>query len=102
MARKAKIVTCTSLDGFDCGNDAAGNMAVFLLDQTGSIFGEWSGRLTAADQRKLFGKFIGKGTLRINGGNETVNHLRTVCFGTMVDCVSTDYWRDLSAAMLNA
>ena len=99
--RKAKLTPFTSLADFDCGNDAAGNMAIFLLQETGSIWGKWSGRLSAADQRKLFGKVIGKGTLVIDGGDETVCHFRTVCFGTMVDCVSTDYWRDLSCLTLN-
>jgi hypothetical protein len=99
--RKVKLVY-TSLADFHCGNDAAGNMAVFLLEKTGSIFGKWSGRLSAADQRKLFGKFIGKGILVINGENETVNHEVSVCFGTMYDIVSTDHWRELSAMTLNA
>jgi hypothetical protein len=99
--RKPKVKPFTSLAGFHCGTDAAGNMAVFLLEQTGSIFGKWSGRLTASDQRKLFGRFIGKGTIEINGAEEEVGHIKSVCFGTMREMVAAYPWRKLSAEMLN-
>ena len=47
--------------------DYSANLALFLLSQTGSIFGVYSGNMTAKEQRNLFGKFIGKGMLIING-----------------------------------
>jgi hypothetical protein len=93
--RKAKITPYTSLAGFDCGNDPAGNMAIFLLTKTGSIFGTWHGRLTAADQRKLFGKYLGKATLSISGEDEMLKHTVMVCFGTDCDTTHNLAWRDL-------
>ena len=33
--------------------DFAANLAFFLQDKTGSIFGHWSGRMSAKDQRAL-------------------------------------------------
>lgn len=102
MARKARIRPFTSLNGFQYGNDAAGNMAIFLLNETGSIFGKWCGRLSAADQRQLFGRVVGKGILIVDGNAEEVHHEKTVCFGTMIDRVLTLTWRELSSAMLNA
>ena len=32
------------------------NLTLFVQAQTGSIFGTWTGRLTAAEQRELFGR----------------------------------------------
>lgn len=54
--------------------DRAAAMAIFLLDNTGSIFGRWMGNLPAATQRMLFGRYIGKGYIIINGDTETVDH----------------------------
>ena len=93
--RKPKITPYTSLAAFPCGDDAAGNLACFLLEHTGSIWGRWKGRLTAADQRRLFGRFVGKGTLAIDGSDETITHIISVCFGTMYAADATYPWRDL-------
>ena len=62
--------------------DYAANLAFFLLDHTGSVCGVWRGRMAAVDQRKLFGRFLGKGLLIIDGSNETVRMIVSVCFGT--------------------
>ena len=43
--------------------DYAANLALFLLERTGSIFATWTGRLSANEQRELFGRAIGKGTI---------------------------------------
>ncbi|WP_034303050.1 hypothetical protein [Herbaspirillum sp. RV1423] len=61
--------------------DYAANLALFLLEHTGSIYGEWHGKMKAADQRELMGRFLGKGTIVINGLNETVRNRVSVCFG---------------------
>jgi hypothetical protein len=71
--------------------DYAANLAFFLLDKTGSIYGVWSGRMTAKDQRALFGRFLGKGTIRIDGKDETLIHIVKVCFG--LDWDYKDYLR---------
>ena len=43
--------------------DYAANLAFFLLEKTGKTTGLWSGKLTAADQRSLYGRFIGNALL---------------------------------------
>lgn len=61
--------------------DAAANIAFFLLERTGSVLGQWSGYLSASEQRGLFGAFLGKGKLHIDGELETVEHVVKRCFG---------------------
>lgn len=61
--------------------EIATNLAFFLLEKTGSVCGQWTGRLKAQEQRKLFGTFLGKGRLVIDGATETVCHVVKVCFG---------------------
>ena len=63
------------------GQDPAANLAFFLLENTGSPLGRWTGRLPASDQRKLMGKFLGRGVLTINGADETVNYTKKIAFG---------------------
>lgn len=75
--------------------DYAANLALFLQDKTGSIFGTWSGRMSAKEQRALFGRYIGKGKLYINGERETVEHWVKVCFGLDSDCNARVAWRNL-------
>lgn len=58
------------------------NVTMFLLKETGSIWGKWSGRMTAVEQRNLFGCFLGKGRLDIDGEEERIEHVIKVCFGT--------------------
>jgi hypothetical protein len=65
--------------------DIATNVAFFLLEKTGSVCGYWQGRLTAKEQRALFGRFIGKGMLHIDGATETIAHTIKVCFGLDYD-----------------
>lgn len=65
--------------------DVVANVAFFLLDKTGSVNGKWKGKLSAKEQRSLFGCFMGKGTIYIDGENETIEHVKQVCFGTDFD-----------------
>lgn len=75
--------------------DRAAALAFFLLDNTGSVLGEWNGQMSVADQRKLFGFVVGRGRICIMGDGELVMHSVTVCFGTMTDCVFSPTWGDL-------
>lgn len=77
--------------------DYAANLALFLLEKTGSIFGEWIGRMTAAEQRALFGRFIGKGRIVINGEEETIANRVKVCFGLDSDDRNVTRWSALFA-----
>lgn len=61
--------------------DIAANIAFFLLEKTGSVCGKWNGTLSAKEQREIFGHFIGKGMLSIDGAKETVEHTVKVAFG---------------------
>ena len=76
--------------------DYAANLAHFLLANEGSIWGRWEGRMTAADQRALFGRFLGKGSIVIDGEAETLCIFVRVCFGTDFDCRANLAWRDLN------
>jgi hypothetical protein len=61
--------------------EIAANIAFFLQDKVGSVCGKWKGKLSAKEQRAMFGAFLGKGTLYIDGAMETVEHVVTVGFG---------------------
>lgn len=75
--------------------DHAASLALFLQEKKGSIFGRWSGKMTADEQRKLFGRFIGKGTIVIDGKEETVHNQVSVGFGQDWDDRNITAWRDL-------
>jgi len=71
------------------------NLAFFLLDKTGSIVKHWNGHLLAKEQRNLFGTFLGKGNIFINGADETIQHSVKVCFGTDWDVNFNKKWSEL-------
>lgn len=73
----------------------AEQLALFLLENTGSIFGVWSGRMTAAEQRALFGQFLGKGIIIIDGEKETICNRVKVCFGLDYDDRNLRRWAAL-------
>lgn len=75
--------------------DYAANLALFLVEKTGSTLSTWSGKLPAKDQRELFGRFIGKGKIVIDGERETVCNRVKVCFGLDYDDRNTTNWRSL-------
>lgn len=72
--------------------DFAAQLAFFLLEKTGSVLGEWSGKMPASAQRGLFGRFIGKGTIVIDGERETVCNRVKVCFGLDADTRNVTKW----------
>jgi hypothetical protein len=80
-------------------DDYATNLAFFLLDNTGSIYGRWKGNLPAKRQRELFGRFLGKGTVVINGATERVIHSRKVCFGLDYEVTADLKWADLAKSL---
>jgi len=75
--------------------DYAANLALFLLEKTGSIFKRWDGRMSAADQRALFGRNLGRGTIVIDGTSETVACRVSVCFGLDYDYRNVNKWSAL-------
>jgi hypothetical protein len=70
-------------------------LAYFLLDNTGSVFGTYSGKMTAKKQRELFGQYIGKGRLIIDGSDETIKHVIKVCFGLDYDVTFNKKWHEM-------
>lgn len=75
--------------------DYAANLAIFLMNKTGSTLKTWAGKLPAAEQRELFGRFIGKGQIVIDGERETICNRVKVCFGLDYDDRNTVAWRAL-------
>lgn len=70
----------------------AANLAFFLLEKTGKTTGLWSGKMTAAEQRNLFGRFLGKGRIVIDGYNEIIFNRVQVCFGHDYDDRNVTRW----------
>ena len=75
--------------------DYAANLAFFLLERTGTVLGAWHGHMLASEQRALFGRFIGKGVVWVDGAAETIEHHRKVCFGLDSECTVSLAWRAL-------
>jgi hypothetical protein len=75
--------------------DYAANLAIFLVEKTGSCLGTWTGKMTAAEQRTLFGRYIGKGEIVIDGLDETIANRVKVCFGLDWDYRNITRWKAL-------
>ena len=75
--------------------DYAANLALFLLEQTGSVLGRTITRLTSVEQRALFGRVLGRGRIVIDGTQETIAHRVSVCFGHDYDDRNVTAWRVL-------
>ena len=75
--------------------DYAANLALFIQEKTGSIFGRFVGKMTAAEQRALFGRVLGKGRIVIDGDKEEISNLVTVCFGQDYDYRNVTKWSAL-------
>jgi hypothetical protein len=75
--------------------DYAANLALFLLARTGTVLGAWNGKLTAVEQRALFGRYLGKGRIVIDGAAETVCNRVKVCFGLDYDDRNVTRWAAL-------
>lgn len=71
------------------------NLVRFLITKTDSVWGIWSGKMSASEQRALFGRFIGKGKIVINGEDETICNRVKVCFGMDFYDKNVVHWRDL-------
>lgn len=73
----------------------AENLAALLVEKTGSVWGEYRAKMTAAEQRELFGRYLGKGLICIDGEKETVSNRVVVAFGADYDYREVTSWRDL-------
>jgi hypothetical protein len=75
--------------------DYAANLAHFLQEKTGSIYGTFEAKMPAAEQRALFGRYLGKGTIVIDGAKETICNRVIVCFGQDWDDRNVTKWSAL-------
>lgn len=75
--------------------DMIANLTQFVLKETGSVYGTVSRRMTAKEQRAMFGRFLGKGKIIINGQEETICNRVKVCFGLDYDDRNLVRWADL-------
>ena len=98
----ARLLPLPKVTGMMTNIDYAAELAFFLLEKTGSVCGTWHGKLTAAEQRTICGRVIGRGTIVINGADETVLNRVKVCFGLDWDDRNVTTWRALNAATVAA
>lgn len=75
--------------------DHAADLALFLQEMTGSVCGFWHGHMRAADQRALFGRYLGRGTICIDGAREMLYMSVSVDFGRDYDERKLTAFRDL-------
>lgn len=75
--------------------DRPAALALFLTEKTGSCLKTWQGKLTAAEQRALIGRYIGKGKIVIDGEREEVLNRVKVCFGHDYDDRNVVKWAAL-------
>lgn len=62
--------------------DIAARVCMFLTRESGGKNTTWGGKLAPAQQRALFGTYLGRGQFLIDGVQETVTMSVQVCFGT--------------------
>jgi hypothetical protein len=75
--------------------DYAATLAIYLTEKVGSCLGRVAVRLTAAEQKALFGRVLGRGRIVIDGEQETVCNRVSVCFGHDYDDRNVTAWRAL-------
>jgi hypothetical protein len=91
---KPAVITLVVLEA--AATDRAAALAHFLLaNGAGSVCGWWHGRLNAAEQRALFGRYIGRGVFTIDGERELVRMSVSVCFGHDHDVRFQSTWAAL-------
>lgn len=73
----------------------ANTLALFVLENTGSVWGKVAQRMTATRQRELFGVYLGKGLIVVDSEQEIVYNQVKVCFGTDYDNRNVTRWKDL-------
>ena len=75
--------------------DYAANLAFFLLEKVGTVLGNWQGRMPSSQQKALFGRYLGKGQIVIDGSTETLCNRVKVCFGLDYDDRNIISWANL-------
>lgn len=78
------------------GCNVAANIAFFMLENGKTISDVMYTRMKVADQRKLFGRAIGRGRLKIDSLNECVLNIVKVDFGHDTAINGVLHCKDLS------
>jgi hypothetical protein len=73
------------------------NITAFLMETKGSVLATWKGKLTAKQQREMFGCFIGKGEITIDGQHEIIKHSVKVGFGQDYEYTTDCTWEEFAA-----
>jgi hypothetical protein len=68
--------------------EAAENIAHILVANGVSVFGELKGKMTACEQRRAFGVFLGKGEITINGETNSVSASTSTLWGNGSEAVT--------------
>jgi hypothetical protein len=79
----------------DPAKDRAGFLALVLTEATGTPNGYIESRMTANEQRAVFGRALGRGVIQIDGFKAEISMRVKVCFGTDYDERKHTHWRDL-------
>lgn len=79
----------------DPASDRAAFLALVLSEATGTTCGYIESRMTADEQRAIFGRALGKGVIQIDGDRAEISMRVKVCFGTDWDVRNITHWRDL-------
>lgn len=76
-------------------HELAAKIGMFLVNRTGRCNGQWRGKLLAAEQRALLGRYFGRGTLIIDGTRERIRYQVERLFGAGTDTKADLAWADL-------
>jgi hypothetical protein len=76
-------------------HEPAAKIGMFLVTRTGRCNGQWRGKLLAAEQRALLGRYFGRGTLIIDGARERIRYQVERLFGAGTDTRADLAWADL-------
>ena len=76
-------------------HELAAKLAMFLTTRVGNRTGKWEGTMCAEEQRALFGRFFGGGTVLIDGAAERIGHRVSRCSGLDYEYTADIRWSEL-------
>lgn len=71
----------------DTAYEFAARIGQFLINQGLKSWSYWEGKIPKTDQLEYFGVYLGRGTIVVDGRDETLYAKVKVCFGGDVDMV---------------
>jgi hypothetical protein len=96
MTNEKLQAAIASVRGYaDPASDRAAFLSLVLSEATGTTCGYLESRMTADEQRAIFGRYLGKGIIQIDGERAEISMRVKVCFGTDCDERNITHWRDL-------